>query len=164
MGIADKLAKLSRIVPGVAGYQDREAAQDTDKKIRMRLGDDLERLKKDLEDEKRYYMDAKNLEPLPALDRMASRIDKIANLLIYASRGYRGFFDRSKPDLEKLERLYSFDLSLFGDLESLRPGIAAIRSARSDPSGLMPAVEAFASSLDRFERAFSDRQGILDNR
>ena len=44
MTTAAKLERLVRILPGVAGYQDRERARETDKQLRMRLGDELKRL------------------------------------------------------------------------------------------------------------------------
>jgi hypothetical protein len=53
MSVADKLEKLARLVPGVAGYQDAEKARTTDKMVRLRLTEAIEGLKREVEAEQR---------------------------------------------------------------------------------------------------------------
>ena len=53
MSFSRKLERLARIVPGVAGYQDKETSRDTDKTIRLRLASELEQVKRGLEGDKR---------------------------------------------------------------------------------------------------------------
>src|SRR2546422_9222263 len=98
MGAASKLERLVRIVPGVAGYQDRENARETDKLVRMRLSDELRHLMGDLEEAKRRLTDARDLSQLPLLDRLAGKLEKLGRTLEYAGRGYRGLFDLHKVD------------------------------------------------------------------
>lgn len=45
MGLAEKLERLIRIVPGVRGYQDNESARQTDKAVRMKLASELGSIK-----------------------------------------------------------------------------------------------------------------------
>jgi hypothetical protein len=161
MKFSEMLEKLARIVPGVSGYQDKEATRDTDKTIRLRLADGLEELKRDLENEKRHYMETKDLSPLPELDRLASKLDKLGNLLKFAGRGYRGFFDTNKHDQEKLDQLYTFDLGLFDQLKSFKQQLKKIQDSRKDAAGLKEATQKLHQAFDRFEKEFKQRQEIL---
>jgi len=77
MSLSEKVERLARMVPGVSGYQDKESSRDTDKNIRLRIATELEQLKRNLEDDKRQLMDKKDFSLLPALDRVASQLDKL---------------------------------------------------------------------------------------
>jgi len=86
MSIAQKLEKLARLIPGVAGYQDKENSRNTDKTIRLRLTEELLDLKMDLEEEIKFYTERKKLSVLPQLDQLASKLDKLGNMIKYACR------------------------------------------------------------------------------
>jgi hypothetical protein len=161
MGLAQKLERLVRIVPGVAGYQDKETARDTDKTVRLRLAEELQRIKGDLEEDKRQLVEKHDLSLLPTLDRLASKLDKLGNLIEYASRGYRGFFDTDKLDQKKLDQLYTFDLRLFDELDSIKAGVKMVPDSHGDPIALKRATEQLDQALDRLERIFSTRHDIL---
>ena len=161
MSFARKLERLARIVPGVAGYQDKETSRDTDKTIRLRLASELEQVKRGLEGDKRRLMEENDLSLLPALDRLASKLDKLGNLIRYAGRGYRGFFDTYKLDQEKPERLYSFDLGLFYELEGIKTRAGHVREVHRDTAALKGATQQLDEALDRLENVFSTRQDIL---
>lgn len=81
MGLAEKLERLIRIVPGVRGYQDNESARQTDKAVRMKLASELGSIKLDLENEKRRLMEVNDLSLLPALERTASKLSKSADAI-----------------------------------------------------------------------------------
>lgn len=161
MGFARKLERLARLVPGVAGYQDKEASRDTDKTIRLKLGDELERVKRELAQDKRWFMERKDLNPLPELDRAASKLDKLENLIKYASRGYRGLFDLHPPDLKVLDQLYQFDLGMLDELEIVKSAGRRVHGAHEDSSAMKGAVDDMHDALDRIEKIFSQRQDIL---
>lgn len=161
MSLAEKIERLARMVPGVAGYQDKETSRDTDKTIRLRLIAELEQIKRDLEDEKRQLMEEKDLSLLPALDRVASKLDKLGNTVKYAARGYRGFFDTTKLDLKKLDQLCAFDLGLLDEVESIKAQVKRVHDSKGDATALKQATEDLALALDKFEKTFSTRQDIL---
>ncbi len=161
MSFAQRLERLARLVPGVAGYQDREASRDTDKTIRLKLTDELEQVKRELERDKRRFMEKKDLTPLPELDRAASKLDKLENLIKYAARGYRGWFDQRRPDLKVLDQLYQFDLGMFNELEIVKSAGQRVHGAHEDSSAMKRAVDDMHDALDRIEKIFSQRQDIL---
>ncbi len=164
MSLVEKLERLARLVPGVAGYQDKETSRDTDKSIRLRLASALEEIKRELEEDKRQLMKRKELSLLPTLDRLASKLDKLGNTVKYASRGYRGVFDTYKLGQQKLEQLYAFDLGLLERVESLKTQAEEIRGAHGDAAALEKVSENLGRSLDQFEKVFATRQDMLMTR
>ncbi len=161
MSLSEKVERLARMVPGVSGYQDKESSRDTDKNIRLRVATELEQLKRDLEDDKRQLMDKKDLSLLPALDRVASQLDKLANTVKYASRGYRGVFDSNKLEVKKLEQLCTFDLQLIDEMATLKTQAKHAHDSHRDETALKQAIKDLSRALDGFEKTFSTRQDVL---
>lgn len=164
MGLAEKIERLARIIPGVGGYQDREISRDADKLVRLKLSAEIEGLKLELEKEKRASMDRNDLSLLPSLDSVASKLDRTANLIKYAERGYSGVFDIDKVDEEKLEKLYSFDLSLFDDISALKSALTALQNSASDPASSKEEVKKLGEAIEEFGKKFSARDDILESR
>lgn len=161
MSAAAKLERLVRILPGVAGYQDRENARETDKLLRMRLSDEMGRVIRDLELDKRRLIDAGHRSALPLLDRLAGKLEKLARTVEYAVRGGSGLFDLHKVDQKRLEQLYAFDLRLFDTLATVKARATAVRQSGSDPAALGRAGSEMEAALDDFERAFDARRQVL---
>jgi hypothetical protein len=161
MSLSEKVERLARMVPGVSGYQDKESSRDTDKNIRLRVATELEQLKRDLEHDKRRLMERKDLSHLPALDRVASQLDKLANTVRYASRGYSGVFDSNKLDVKKLDQLCTFDLQLMDEMAMLKTQAKQAHDSHGDETALKQAIEDLSHALDEFEKTFSTRQDVL---
>jgi hypothetical protein len=163
VSLAERLEALGRLVPGVAGYLDRERSRDTDKAVRERIASGLAGVKRDLEGEQRRLAEAKDLTALPALDRLGARVDGLAGTVRYAARGYRGLFDIERISDTVLARLYDFDLGLFTELDRLRAEARRIQQAREARQPLAGAVEAMEQTLGRFERLLSRRESLAGN-
>ncbi len=161
MSIAEKLERLARVLPGVAGYQDQESSRDTDKLVRDRLAGDLTRVSRGLDEDKRVLAGRHHFAPLPELERLGSKISALANTITYASRGYRAFLDLHKITQEKLDRLYAFDLELFDDVETIAAGAAVVRESLESPVRLREAMENLSTAIDALDSHFSKRQHIL---
>jgi hypothetical protein len=161
VSVAEKLERLVRIVPGIAGYQDRENARETDKLVRMRLSNEIGQLVRDLEGDKRRLLDAGDRSQLALLDRLAGKLEKLGRMAEYAGRGYSGLFDLHKVDQKALERLYAFDLGLFETLTTVKAKATAVHQSRQDPQALTRAGDEMETALDDFERAFDGRRQLL---
>jgi hypothetical protein len=158
---AAKLERLVRILPGVAGYQNRENARETDKLVRMRLCDEIRRLIRDLELDKRRLADASKLGTLPLLDRLAGKLETYGRIAEYATRGYSGLFDLHKVDLKGLEQLYAFDLRLFDSLAVVKARATAVHDSLADSAALERAAHDMETALDDLERTFDARRQLL---
>ena len=161
MSVAAKLERLVRIVPGVAGYQDRENARETDKLVRMRLSDEIRHLMRDLELDKRRLADASKLELLPLLDRLAGKLETHGRTAEFAARGYSGLFDLRKVDLPELEALYAFDLRLFDTLTTVKAKAKVVHESLTDPVALTRGAHDLETALDDLERTVDARRQVL---
>jgi hypothetical protein len=160
--LAERLEELSARIPGVVGYRQREACRETDKAVRLRLAAGLEDLKRQIEQEQRRRTETHQFLHLASLGRLTSKLDKLANLVRFASRGYRGLFDAYKLSDEKLQRLYGFDVDLLDEVESLR-GDVGLLCEQHDDDHLPQAIEQLDQRLDGFESAFAQRANVLSS-
>jgi hypothetical protein len=161
MSIDKKLEKLARILPGVKGYQDKDAARDTDKQLRLRLAAELERIARALEQDKQREVDANELGLLPALERISGKLNRLGNTIQYAARGYRGFFDRRRPDRSALEQLCQFDLGLLAEIETLDVALARLRDAHGDDLRVRARLTELDQAVERLESTFAQRATML---
>ncbi len=162
MGFAEKIERLARIVPGIGGYQDRETSRDTDKSVRLKLSSEIEGLKLDIEKEKRLCMDKDDLSLLPAFDTLASKLDKTSNLIKYAERGYSGIFDIQKVGQDELDKLCSFDLALFDEIETFKTILQGLHDASCEPSAAKEQVRKLDEAIEGFGKKFSARRDLLN--
>lgn len=164
MDLAEKLKRLARIVPGVRGYQDSETSRDTDKAVRLRLSAEIEGLKLEVEKEKRRSMDKGELSLLPALDTLASKMDRVANSVKYAERGYSGIFDIHRVDEGVLDKLYSFDLALFDETEKLKVSLERLHNSSPGSSEIKEEISRLDEAVEEFGKTFSTRGDISQSR
>lgn len=157
--MSEHLQKLTRIVPGVAGYGDREHARETDHAIRLRVSAVLERAGQDVEAAKRACVTVRALGALPDLDRVSSTIERIAGTVRDVGRGSRAVFDVVRTDPTKLEQLYTFDLQMLETTEAITNAAGRLRGADATWRGA--AAQAVQKALEAFEPAFAKRETLL---
>ena len=153
-GWSEYFEKLSRLIPGMRGYQDKEAFRDTDKAVRAAVANKLADVKKTLDDAKRDLVDDGKIMDVDLIDRAHRKVQKIRGTIQYDSYGYAGYFDRVKIREPELEQLYTFDLNLFDDVDKLQALAQAVRGAE-DVKG---AVRNFEKGLDEFEALLKRRR------
>lgn len=153
-GWSEKFEKLSRMIPGMKGYQDKEALRDTDKAVRLKLAEMLGQAKAKLDALKRDLVDARKLMDLETIDRAQRKLQRVQETIRYDSYGYAGYFDRVKIREPELEQMYQFDLDLFDDVEKL---IKLAEEARG-ASDIKSAIRNFENALDEFETLLKKRR------
>ena len=106
------LGRLGALVPGYAGYADREKRRESDQALRLsvaaRLGTAravLDRRTAECARTSRYDV----LEPLDALSR---RVAALADAVRHAPAGYSALFDAATIGAVELDRLHAFDLAV----------------------------------------------------
>ncbi len=157
--LAEKIERLVRHLPGIAGYQDRETSRSTDKVVRQRLSSRLDEVVREIERVKAKCADDKDLSSLALLDRLSTKLDRLSHTVMYASYGYRGLFDDRKFGSDGLAQLYAFDLGLLDGLEAL--GVKA-RELRQGGEVLRQAAAESERLLEVFEKTFMSRQAIIE--
>lgn len=153
-GWAEKFEWLSRLIPGMKGYQDKEAFRDTDKAVRVAVANKLGEVKTTLDGAKRDLVDDGKIMDVDLIDRAHRKVQKVAETIRYDAYGYSGYFDQVKIREPELEQLYQFDMNLFDDVDKLQGLAQAIRGA-DDVKG---AVRNFEKGVEDFEALLKRRR------
>lgn len=126
------LEKITRIIPGIAGYQDRENRRDADLAVRTKAASEVARCKDRLSETMNDLSRSggmRNLRVIGGLERIVTRLERMEDEIRYAPSGYAGWFDGTGITLEDLERLYEVDLLLLersGELAGLVGEVTAV--------------------------------------
>ncbi len=159
-GWAERLESLARRIPGVGRYQDREGLRETDKQVRIYLADLLAGLSRTVEDAERRLTEARALDRLPALDRVARLLNTLADRIRFASYGFTGVFDLHKIRETELAALHRFDLTLVEAVPRLRAPVQAVADAALDESAFPQALRAVEAALQEFEQTLAERERL----
>jgi hypothetical protein len=160
MNVVTKLEELARKVPGVAGYLDRENAREADKALRVQMAEEIGRLRREIDGVIRAHSERRAFALLPLLDRLGSKLDKVASLMRFAGYGYRAVFDRERADVEQLQRLCAYDRELAGQIQTMRAHIEALQSL-DDEAAFRREGEVLDKLIDTFEDALQRREAVL---
>jgi hypothetical protein len=154
------MERLARLVPGVGRYQDREGLRETDKQVRVHLADLLTDLERLLEGGQRRLTEAKRLDRLPALDRVARLLNTLADRLRFAGYGFAGVFDLQKIRERELAAMHRFDLDLVEAVSRLREPIRGLAERVDDEAGFAQAHQAVEAMLYDIEGRVAERDRL----
>jgi hypothetical protein len=151
------LEKIANLIPGFKGYREKELRRDADRLQREYLASRLDECKKPLNDISAAVSRSGNLDVINDNETARKRLDKVANRIRYADRGYAGFFDAIKVKEDALERVYQFDLRLVGGVEAIRDTANAATGAPD----VTQAVRDMITAIDAVDASLADRESIL---
>ena len=144
-------------VPGFKGYRERDLRRDADRLQREHISARLEDGKKALNKVAADLTRVGDLDVINDVETARKRIDKVANRIRYAERGYSGFFDAVKVDETILAKVYAFDMGLVEDVDGVRAAASAAIGA-SDPRA---AVQDLIGRIDALDARLSERENVL---
>jgi len=157
-GWAEYFEKLVRIIPGMKGYQDKEAFRDSDKSVRVKVAENLAGVKEVINKWKRDLVDDGKIKDLDLVDRTVRKIEGLTDKVRYDSYGYSGYFDPVKIREPELEKLYQFDLGLFDSVERIQDAAQAARA--SGAGDVRGAVRTIEDGLEAFEKRLEERRSF----
>jgi hypothetical protein len=157
--IAGLLEKITRIIPGIAGYQDREKRRDSDKIVRenasLTVASCRDRLSRVMADLSRAG-GMNNLRIVGDLERLCGRLERLEDEIRYAAYGYASWFDSTGIELDDLERMYEFDLGLL-DAATMMESIVP-----QQLGGDGAWVRDLGIAIDELKRSFDDRKKVFE--
>jgi hypothetical protein len=159
-GWAERLERLGRLVPGLGTYQDREGLRETDKRVRTYLAELLANVGHDLEPTQRRLVDGRQLDRLPALDRIGRQVSTLADRVRLASYGFAGVFALHKIRERELSLLHEFDARLLEEVPRLQSSVRAVAEAAGHEDGFSEAAQAAEDVLWRFQQALDERDKL----
>jgi len=151
------LEQIVNAIPGFSGYRERERRRDADRLQREYLATRLDDCKRSLNDAASAAARRGALDAINDIETARKRLDRVANRIRFADRGYSGFFDAVKIDESTLARVYSFDLGLLEGVDAVRTAAQASVAA-ADPRAAMGTLVA---SLDALDASLADREAML---
>ncbi|MBN2216720.1 MAG: hypothetical protein JW719_05050 [Pirellulales bacterium] len=152
------IERVLRHIPGFRGYLEKEYRRESDELQRQWLADRLQRSKRAIDDAVRPLVDAGQIELLPQVDRLRSRLDKFIWQLRSAMEGYSGFFDLVRVDEAVLDRVYELDVAVMDDVQSLAEAIEALPARGKELAAALPEL---LNQIDNVESQWSSRAEIL---
>jgi hypothetical protein len=149
---------LLRKIPGFRGYLEKEYRRESDELQRKWLADQLQRSKRGLNDYSRALAEAAQVDQLPQIERLRSRLDRLIGRITSAMQGYSGVFDLVRVQEDDLDRLYQHDVGMMQEIESLADDIEKL------PAGAQPVpevVSAIVIKIEAAEQSWDRREDIL---
>ncbi len=154
----NQLEQIANAIPGFRGYRDKELRRDADRLQREYLAARLDECKRQLNDLANGATRSGALDVINDIETARKRLDKAANRVRYADRGYAGFFDAVKVDDAVLDRVYQFDLGLIRGVDEVR---GAAQAAAAAASGARAAVQEMVARIDALDASLAEREAIL---
>jgi hypothetical protein len=154
-GGQNALERLMNVLPGFRGYREKELRRDADKILREHLARRLDLAKKPLDEAAAAATRSGGLASINDIETARKRLDKVANRIRYADRGYAPLFAVIKVDEAALARVYAFDLSLVEGVDAVAAALG--RAAAEGP----PAVAAAIAEMDALDARVTDRETLL---
>lgn len=151
------LERLMNSIPGFKGYRERDLRRDADRLQREHLSARLGETRKALDKVAMALTRGGNLDVINDVETARKRLDKVSSRILYAERGYSGFFDAIKVDETVLARVYQFDMGLVEDVDGVRAAAAAAAQA-GEPG---TAVQDLVGRIDALDARLSERETVL---
>jgi serine/threonine protein kinase len=157
------LDHLTKIIPGFAGYQDRNARRTADRMLRDYLAEQLSgRINRFVSAEK-DLLDNGGLSFMTKTSAVKGKLQTYRDRVKAAAPGYSGFFEAVKIDSEELEKLYSFDEAQTQYIDKITEAIDAFSTAAKANQGVAEALDALEAIADEANEAYSLREETLTN-
>ncbi len=154
------LERWLRVLPGYAGYKEKEQRRDADRilreAIRLRLREIADRLlglQRELAE--------RDLSRVDELDRVVRRIQTLADQVGVARYGYAGFFDALRIEEAELEALYRFDADLLQKIEELQERIDVLDQTVHGGGDLSAVLLPLNRHLQELQAAWERRVEVL---
>jgi hypothetical protein len=141
------LEKIASHIPGVAGYREREARRETDRRVREFLAGRLDEGRAGLTALRNLATDAGAFKALDEIGRLDRSLQKSVSTLRYADYGFSGVFDQLKIREAELDQICAYDSALVADVVALSDSLRSVSATAPDGSTLL-ALAATAEQLD----------------
>ena len=146
------LDRLGTLVPGYAGYADREKRRESDQALRLAVAGRLGLARAALDRRTAGCARTGRFDVLDPLDALSRRVAALADAVRHAPAGYAALFDAAAVDAADLDRLYAFDLQVRDACEKV-----------VEESERLPAAVDLAA-LDRASAVVSEAESALQRR
>lgn len=147
-----------RYIPGFRGYLEKEYRRESDQLQRNWLAERIQRSKPALDTYAQELVEAVDLDSMPIVDRLRSKLDKSIGKIQGAVQGYSGFFDLVQITEADLDRVYEHDIAMMEEVEKFCSSIEALPGSGQDAK---TALNSVIQQVDAFDQKWNTREDIL---
>ena len=155
------LEKLTDIIPGWGGYQERQTRRKADQLLRQVLADKLAEQRRNLDAAQKDLINHGKLDLVDDIGSAVTQLQTFTDRVRVATYGYSGMFDAAKVKQDELEQMYNFDLALFEYVDRLKTAIGHLRAAISDGEGLEETVRIIQDICREANNTFDQREHVI---
>jgi hypothetical protein len=152
------LERIAAHLPGIAGYRDREARRETDRRLREHLARRLDDAAASFDRLRLALTDASRLDRLDEVGRLDRRVRGASHALRHAAAGYSGLFDAVKVREAELDALLAHDAGLVEEVEAF--AVAAETAAGTPVTD--DTLSRLSAHADALAGAVARRQELLE--
>ena len=156
----DLLGKIRKTLSGFVGYLDRENRREADKLLRTTIASRYEQQWARISTIQRQMIEAGNLEQVDQLEAAAIKLRTFIDRVKTASYGYAGFFDAVRINENELQKLYSYDLQLLEDVNSMSSAVDNVEASMGS-DGLPAAMRHLTTLGQDVIDAYDRRDEVL---
>jgi hypothetical protein len=156
----DLLGKIRNTLSGFIGYFDRENRREADKLLRTTIANRYEQQWGRISAIQRQMIESGNLESVDQLEAAAIKLRTFIDRVKSASYGYAGFFDAVRINENELQKLYSYDLQLLEDVNSISSAIDNVEASLGS-DGLPAAMRHLTTLCQDVIDAYDRRDEVL---
>ncbi len=148
-----------RSIPGFRGYLEKDYRQESDHLLRQWMADRLQQSKRSLDAAMTALIEAGRIDQLTAWERVKNRLDALIVRFRSAVRGYSGFFDFVRVDVDLLDQVYEHDRTLVQSVNKLAAAIEQTAGGTAVPE---TAPRQWLQQIEDLDRAFTQRGEMLN--
>jgi len=156
----DLLGKIRKTLSGFIGYLDRENRREADKLLRATIASRYEQQWNRISAIQRQMIEAGNLEQVDQLEAAAIKLRTFIDRVKTASYGYAGFFDAVRVNETELQKIYSYDLQLLEDVNSISSAVDNVEASMGS-DGLPAAMRHLTTLSQDVIDAYDRRDEVL---
>jgi len=156
----DLLGKIRKTLSGFVGYLDRENRREADKLLRATIASRYEQQWGRISTIQRQMIEAGNLEQVDQLEAAAIKLRTFIDRVKSASYGYAGFFDAVRVNETELQKIYSYDLQLLEDVNSISSAVDNVEASMGS-DGLPAAMRHLTTLSQDVIDAYDRRDEVL---
>lgn len=113
------LKKIELVVPGFAGYREKEDIRTASELLRKQMGSILENALNNLKNARQCLVNCSKVGELNRIAMTISNIETFRNLILNAEEGYSGIAPTIKVNDSILYRLYEYDYGFVTSVKAL---------------------------------------------
>ena len=147
-----------RRIPGFRGYLEKEYRRDSDRLARQWMVQRLHQGKTGLDALMHHFVDAGQIDALPQLERVRSKLDHFISSLRAEVSGYSGVFDYVKINEQTLDAVYEHDAELMENVENFAAYLQQLAAKPEAPAALSAEL---LSRIDELQRKLALRGDLL---